>query len=259
MAVEIHPCAVVETGAELADGVKVGPFCYIGSDVKIGANTEIMHHATVEGTTEMGADCQVFPYACIGGKTQDLKFKGGDLGLEIGDRNVFREYVTVHMSTIEGTKTTLGDDNNLLAYSHVAHDCTVGNKMIMSSNAALGGHCIVHDNVYVAFAVGVLPFVRIGKYAIAGAMAKITKDLPPYMMAEGAPAKVRTINKVRLEREGYSVEDIDIARSVHKILYRGGHNRTQAMEALGAHEKAESWFVKGMIDFIENASKMGCM
>ena len=172
---------------------------------------------------------------------------------------MFREYVTVHMSTIEGTRTTLGDDNNLLAYSHVAHDCTVGSHMILSSNAALGGHCIVDDHVYIAFAVGVLPFCRVGKYAIAGAMAKVTKDLPPYMMAEGAPAKVRTINKVRLERAGYGVEDIDVARSVHKILYRDGLNRSQAMEALKAHEQQDSWFVKGMLEFIDTDSKMGCM
>ncbi|MGB0370403.1 MAG: acyl-ACP--UDP-N-acetylglucosamine O-acyltransferase [Opitutales bacterium] len=259
MGVEIHPSAIVETGAELDDGVKIGAFCYIGPEVKLGANTEVMHHASVEGNTVMGSDCQVFPYAYIGGKTQDLKFKGGDLGLTIGDRNVFREYVTVHMSTIPGIRTTLGDDNNLLAHSHVAHDCTVGSHLIMSSNAALGGHCVVDDHVYIAFAVGVLPFVRVGRYAIAGAMAKVTKDLPPYMMVEGAPAKVRTINKVRLEREGYSTEDIDIARNVHRILYRGGNNRSQAIEALKAHPNQESWFVKGMIDFIDVESKMGCM
>ena len=259
MAVNIHPSAVVEAGAELADGVTIGPFCYIGSDVRIGAGTEVFHHASVEGNTTMGADCQVFPYACIGGKTQDLKFKGGDLGLTVGDRNVFREYVTVHMSTIPGTHTVIGDDNNLLAYSHVAHDCIVGNNLIMSSNAALGGHCQVADNVYIAFAVGVLPFCRVGKYAIAGAMAKVTKDLPPYMMVEGAPAKVRTINKVRLERAGHSKDEINIARSVYRILYRDGLNRSQAIEALKAHPQADSWFVSGMIEFIDAESKMGCM
>lgn len=259
MGVTIHPSAVVEKGAELSNGVTIGAFCYIGSGVKIGADTEVMHHASIEGNTELGTACQVFPYAYIGGKTQDLKFDGGDLGLLVGDRNVFREYVTVHMSTIPGTKTTLGDDNNLLAYSHVAHDCVVGNKMIMSSNAALGGHCHVDDNVYIAFAVGVLPFVRVGRYSIAGAMAKVTKDLPPYMMVEGAPAKVRTINKVRLERSGYSAEDIDIARSVHRLLYRSGHNRSQAIEALRNHPNTESWFVQAMIEFITFDSKMGCM
>lgn len=259
MGVFIHPSAVVEAGAELAEGVTIGPFCYIGSGVKLGKNTEVLHHASVEGNTTLGEDCQVFPYACIGGKTQDLKFDGGDLGLDIGDRNVFREYVTVHMSTIPGSKTVLGNDNNLLAYSHVAHDCVVGNHLIISSNAALGGHCLVDDHVYVAFAAGISPFCRIGKYAIAGAMCKVTKDIPPYMMADGSPAKVRTINKVRLERAGYSAEEVELAKAVHRTLYRAGLNRQQALEELRQHPMAESWFIKGMIEFIATDSKMGCM
>lgn len=259
MSVEIHPSAIVEKGAELADRVKIGAFCYIGSEVQLGAGTEVHHHASIEGNTSLGEACEVFPYAYLGGKTQDLKFQGGDLGLTVGDRNVFREYVTVHMSTIPGIRTTLGNDNHLLAYSHIAHDCTVGDHMIMSSNAALGGHCVVDDHVYIAFAVGVLPFVRVGRYAIAGAMAKVTKDLPPYMMAEGAPASVRTINKVRLERSGFSKEDIDIARNVHRILYRSGKNRSQAIEALKNHPEHDSWFVKGMVSFLDIDSKMGCM
>lgn len=252
---DIHPTAVIEKGAQLAEDVRVGAYAYIGAQAVIGKGTVVQHHATVEGNTVMGEDNEVFPYAFIGGKTQDKKFKGGDLGLIIGNRNVFREYCSMHESTIDGTRTIIGDDNLFLGYTHVAHDCVVGNHLIMSGNAALGGHVIIEDSVYIAWAAGISPFCRIGKYAIAGASAKVTQDIPPYMMADGAPAKVVFINKVRLEREGFGAEDISLAKEVYKILYKKGLNRSQALEVLSQHEQKDSWFIQGILAFAEKSER----
>ncbi|MCH2155764.1 MAG: acyl-ACP--UDP-N-acetylglucosamine O-acyltransferase [Opitutales bacterium] len=256
MATEIHPQACVEKGAQLDEGVSIGPFAYVGAGVSLGKGTVLHHHASVEGMTVMGRDNEVFPYACIGGKTQDLKFKGGDLGLQVGDRNVFRESVTVHMSTIEGTRTEIGDDNNLLAYSHVAHDATVGSHLIMSSNAAIGGHCIVDDHVYIAWASGLSPFVRVGKFSIVGAMSKITKNVPPFLMVDGNPGRVRTINKVRLERMGYDASAIEAAKSIYRTIYREGLNRSQAVEKLKENPESDAELYQLMIQF-HGDSKMG--
>ena len=139
----IHKTAIIEKGAEIDEGVEIGAYAYIGATVKIGAGTVVAHHATVDGNTVMGKNNQIFPYAFIGGKTHDLKFKGGTPGLRIGDNNVFREYTTSHCSTADQTFTIVGNNNNILAYSHIAHDCIVGNNIVMSSHAALGGHVVV--------------------------------------------------------------------------------------------------------------------
>ena len=252
---KVHPTAIIEKGAELADGVTIGAYAYIGAKVKIGSNTQVQHHATVEGITTMGAHNKVFPYAFIGGISQDKKLAGGNLGLKIGDHNTFREYSSMHMSTIDGTLTTIGDHNLFLSYSHVAHDCSVANHLIMSNNSALGGHCIVEDHAYVAWAAGISPFCRIGKYAIAGANAKVTQDIPPYMMADGSPAKVVYINKVRLEREGYSAAEIALAKEVFKILYKKGLNRSQAIAALNEHPSSDSWIIQVMLEFAAKSER----
>lgn len=259
MATEIHPLACVESGAELDEDVSVGPFAYVGSDVKLGSGCQVHHHATVEGNTVMGRENEIFPYACIGGKTQDLKFKGGDLGLTIGDRNVFREYVTIHLSTIEGTRTEIGNDNNLLAYSHVAHDSRVGNHVIMSSSSALGGHCLIDDYVYIAWSSGLIPFVRVGKFSIIGALCKVTKDIPPFMMVDGNPGRVRTINKVRLERMGYDSTVIESAKAIHRALYRDGLNRSQALEKLKQANAEPDELLDLTLTFHAGESRLGIL
>ena len=142
---KIHPTAIIEAGARLGEGVEVGAYAYVGPRVELGAGTRLHHHASVEGNTVLGAGCEVFPFACIGGKTQDLKHAGGNPGLRIGDRNVFREYVTVHEATKDGEFTVIGSDNNFLAYGHIAHDCVVGNHTIFANNAQLAGHVHVGD------------------------------------------------------------------------------------------------------------------
>jgi UDP-N-acetylglucosamine acyltransferase len=256
MPTRIHPTAIVEPGAELADGVEIGPLAYVGPEVTIGAGTRLHHHAAVEGPTVLGRECQVYPFACIGGKTQDLKYKGGRPGLRIGDRNVFREYVSVHGATNDGEFTVIGSDNNLLAYSHVAHDCVLGHRIIMSNYAGLAGHVVVEDAVVIGAYGGVHQFCRLGAHAMLSAFGKLVQDLPPFVIADGIPATVRTFNKIGLERHGFSAAQLDRVKQLYRILYREGLNRTQALEKLAAHEQAGSDEFVRMVAFAK-ASERG--
>lgn len=246
---KIHPTAIVEDGARLADGVEVGAYAYIGAEVEIGDGTVVSHHATVDGYTVMGRDNQVFPYAFIGGKTHDLKFHGGRPGLKIGDGNVFREFTTIHMATAPDTFTIVGNRNNFLAYSHVAHDCIVGDDVIVSAHAALGGHVILEDHAVVGWGSGAHQFCRIGAYAMLSASSKSVKDIPPFMMADGSPAKVCAINKVKMHREGFADDEIDAAGSAFKTIYMRGLNRRQALEMLAGRDDAEGRVIKTILDF----------
>ena len=193
---KIHPTAVVEEGAKLADTVEVGAYAYIGSHVRLGPGCIVHHHATVEGFTEMGRQNEVYPYALIGGKTHDLKFEGGNPGLRVGDANVFREYSTIHLATNDGDFTTLGNRNTILAYSHVAHDCQIGNGIVMSSHAALGGHVICGNYINIGWGAGVHQFCRIGTLAMVGATSKLVQDLPPISSRTEIPPRFEPIIKL---------------------------------------------------------------
>lgn len=221
----IHSTAIIEPGAKLPENIFVGAYAYIGSQVTLGNRCHVHHHATVDGLTFLGEDCEIFPYAFIGGKTHDLKYTGGLSGLKIGDRNVFREYVTVHGATKEGEWTILGNDNVLLAYSHIAHDCIVGDHLVMSSHAALGGHVEVGDCVNIGWNAGVHQFCYIGDHAMIGACAKLVQDVLPYMIADGNPAIMRTVNRVGLERRGFSAQEIEALRRLFKKIYRKSLSR----------------------------------
>lgn len=234
----IHPTAIVESGAQLGAGVELGAYAFVGAGVQLGEGTRLHHHASVEGRTTLGKSCEVFPYACIGGKTQDLKFKGGSPGVRIGDRNVFREYVTIHAATYDGDFTVVGSDNTILAYSHVAHDCLVGNHCVMSNGTMLAGHVTVEDHVVIGGYGGVHQFCRIGAYAMLSATAKLVQDLPPFFIADGTPAVARAFNKVGLERNGHTPEQLERVKQIFRIFYRDGLNRTQALEKLAAHPDA---------------------
>lgn len=255
MAARIHPSAVVESGAQLGADVEVGPFAYVGADVTLGAGTRLHHHAAVEGFTTLGAGCEVFPYACIGGKTQDLKYKGGRPGLRVGDRNVFREYVTIHAATFDGEFTVLGSDNTVLAYSHIAHDCVLGSHIVMSNAVSMAGHVTVEDHVVIGGAAGIHQFCRIGAHAMLSAMAKLVQDLPPYFIADGTPAEIRALNKVGLERRGFTPEQMDRVKQIFRILYRDGLNRTQALDKLGAHPQADSIEFQRVLTFAKTSER----
>jgi UDP-N-acetylglucosamine acyltransferase len=255
MATEVHPTAIIEKGAELDDGVIVGAYAYIGSHVKIAKGSQVMHHATVDGATTMGAGNEVHPYAYVGGKTHDKKYQGGVHRLEIGNHNVFREFTTVHCATAEGLLTSVGDHNLILSYSHIAHECVVGDHLVMSSHAALGGHVVVDDHVNIGWGVGVHQFCRLGTHAMIGATSKVVQDAPPYMISDGNPATVRTINKVGIERAGFSKEDISLVRHVFKAFYKEGLNRSQAIEALKQSEDIEQRVVKTFLQFTAESQR----
>ena len=236
----IHPSAVVEPGAQLGADVEIGPLCYVGPGVRVGDRTRLHHHASVEGNTWLGEGCEVFPYACIGGKTQDLKFKGGNPGVRIGARNVFREYCTVHAATAAEGFTLVGDDNTFLAHVHIAHDCIVGNRVIASNGVGLAGHVTVEDDVVFGANSGVHQFCRIGSYSMISGYAKVVQDVVPFFIADGQPAVIRAINKIGLERKGFDAAQVERVKLVYRTLFRDGLNRSQALERLAAHEQAAS-------------------
>jgi UDP-N-acetylglucosamine acyltransferase len=255
MAARIHPTAIVERGAQLGAGVELGAYAYVGSQVVLGAGVRLHHHASVEGNTHIGEATEIFPYACIGGKTQDLKYQGGSPGLRIGARNVFREYVTVHCATNDGEFTRLGSDNVLLASCHVAHDCVLGSHIVMSNSALVAGHVVIEDRVVVGGNAGIHQFCRIGAYAMLSATAKLVHDLPPYFIADGTPAKIRAINQVGLERNGFTPEQLDRVKQIHRLLYREGLNRSQALERLAAHTQAGSEEFRRVLAFAQSSAR----
>jgi UDP-N-acetylglucosamine acyltransferase len=252
--VAIHPTAIIKPGAELADDIVIDEYAYVGTMVKIGRGCVIKHHATVDGRTTIGENNIIHPYAYIGGLTHDLKYKGGEPGLRIGSRNVFREFCTIHVSTQVDASTIIGSDNSFLAYSHVAHDCLVGDCVIMSAQAALAGHVEIGDYANIGWSSGVHQFCKVGKYAMIGACSKIIQDVLPFMLADGNPAKVRYINVVNMQRNGFSKVQISNAKRIFKIFYTQGLNRQQALHAL-AKEEIDPSLRKAMLSFISTSTR----
>ncbi|MFH1497757.1 MAG: acyl-ACP--UDP-N-acetylglucosamine O-acyltransferase [Verrucomicrobiota bacterium] len=255
MATTIHPTAVVESGAELGADVSVGPFAFVGAGVRLGDRTRVQHHASVEGNTILGPACDIFPYANIGAKTQDLKYKGGNPGVRIGARNVFREYFTVHAATNDGDFTTIGDDNTFLAYGHIAHDCVFGNHIVMSNSVLIAGHVTIEDHVTVGGGAGIHQFCRVGAYAMISAFAKVVQDIVPFFIADGQPAVIRALNKVGLERKGFTPDQLERVKLIHRVLFRDGLNRTQALDKLRAHEHSATGEFTRILDFAAKSER----
>jgi UDP-N-acetylglucosamine acyltransferase len=254
----IHPTAIVEKGAQIAENVIVGPFVYIGGNVTIGSGTVVQHHASVEGHSTLGKNNQIYPYAFLGGQTQDLKYRGGQTGLRIGDGNIFREYVTVHGGTQADSVTAIGSHNAFLAHSHVAHDCTVGSHVIMSSLSALGGYVALGDCANIAWNAGVHQFCRIGDYAMVAASSKALMDVLPFMLAEGQPARTRYFNKINLERNQFSGAAIEHVKNIYRMLFHSKVNRSDILELLRRRE-SEAPEIYGKIIFaIENSRRGFC-
>lgn len=245
----IHPTAIVSPGAEIGPEVAIGAYAFIGSDVSVDRGTVIHHHACIEGVTSVGAGCEVFPFACLGLRTQDLKYKGGRPRLRIGDRNVIREYVSVHTSTADGDETVIGNDNYLLAYTHIAHDCVLGDHIIASNNTTLAGHVTVEDHAVFGGHAGVHQFCRVGTYAMVGAMAKVTQDTPPYMVVDGNPSAVRSFNRIALERAGFTTEQVERIKFAFRALFREGLNRAQALEKIENHPESNQAELMAFLDF----------
>jgi len=218
----IHPSAVIHPKAVLGDNCEIGPYCVIGEHVALGNGCRLHSHVVLDGHTRLGSGNELFPFVSIGLKTQDLKWQGGLTRTEIGDDNTFRECVTVNSATGDGETTTVGSRNHILAYSHIAHNVTLGNHVIMSNVATLAGHVLVEDFAVIGGLAAIHQFCRIGKMSIIGGCSKIAQDVPPFMMVDGNPAETRAINKVGLERQGVSDVAQAALRAAYKILFREG-------------------------------------
>ncbi|HMP88603.1 MAG TPA: acyl-ACP--UDP-N-acetylglucosamine O-acyltransferase [Kiritimatiellia bacterium] len=252
---EIHPTALVASGANLADDVVVGPYCTVGEEVTIDSGTRLVSHVVVDGFTFIGKQCTIYPFAAIGLKTQDLKFKGGRPGVKIGSNNTLREYVTINAATYDGDFTTLGDHGHIMAYVHIAHDCHVGNRVIMANAATLAGHIVVEDQCIIGGLTGVHQFIKLGRLSIIGGCSKVVKDVPPFMMADGNPLSVHTINKLGLERAGISPETQSAMRDAYKIIYRENLTTEKALAKIQS-TLPDSPEIRHLINFIQ-ASERG--
>jgi UDP-N-acetylglucosamine acyltransferase len=225
----IHPTAIVHPKARIGANCEIGPYCVVGEHVTLDARCRLHSHVVVDGHTRLGKENEIFPFASIGLKTQDLKWAGGVTRTEIGDNNTFREYVSVHSATGDGEATVVGSDNHILAYGHIAHNVMLGSHIIMSNVATLAGHVTVEDYAVVGGLAAVHQFCRIGRMAIIGGCSKVVQDVPPFMLANGNPAETRTINKVGMERHGVSEEAQNAIRQAFKILFREGLTISNAL------------------------------
>lgn len=249
---EIHPGAVVDPGAELGPGVEVGPFCLIGPQVKIGAGTVVKSHTTIDGITEIGEKNIIGPYACLGEPPQDLKYKGEPTTMKIGDRNVIREFVTVHRGTATGRgATTVGSDCMLLVGVHIAHDCDIGNGVVIANATHLAGHVLVEENAVLGALIGVHQHVRIGAVAMVSAKAGVPMDIPPYTIAAMDRAKLYGLNRVGMERVGIPKETRAELRKAYRILLKSSLKLEEAVEK-ARKECAPSKELDHLIHFLEN-------
>lgn len=232
----IHPTAVIHPDAELHPTVQVGPYAVIGERVKIGAETVLGAHVVVEGPTEIGARNHIFPGAAIGLEPQDLKYDGALSWVKIGNDNRIREYVTINRATGAGEATVIGDNNLLMAYTHVAHNCTIENSVVIANAVALAGYVHIESRVTVGGVLGVHQFVHIGRLAMVGGMSRIDRDVPPYMLVEGSPGRVRSLNLVGLKRAGIAEIDqgqvLQTLKKAFRSLYRSGLSVNAALEQL---------------------------
>ena len=250
----IHPTAIIHSGAQLGEGCSIGPYCVIGEHVTLGAGCSLHSHVVIDGFTKFGAKNEIFPFASIGLKTQDLKWKGGVTRTAIGDSNTIREYVTIHSATGDGETTVVGSHNHILAYCHLAHNVRLGDHVIMSNVATLAGHVTVGDHAVIGGLAAVHQFCRIGKLAIIGGCSKVVQDVPPFMLADGNPAETRTINKVGLERNGVSDEAHAALKQAYRILFRDGLSIPNAMEKLKS-ELPDLPEVRHLIQFVQTTER----
>lgn len=253
---QIHPSAVVDPSAVLADDVVVGPFCVVGAHVTLGKGCVLHNHVTLYGYSTFGERNEFFANCVIGQKSMDLKYKGEPTCLEVGNDNVFREGVTISRSTEVGGKTVIGDRNYFLVNSHAGHDCQVGNDNVISGFAGLAGHVIVGDCTVIGGFAAIHQFVRVGSYVMVGGVARVVKDLPPYTMIEGAPAAVRGLNIVGLQRRGFSEEDIRSLKTAYKVLFLHRDQGIEAaMETLREKPAAQNEHVIRLMEFISEPGR----
>ncbi len=253
---KIHETAIVHPEAQLAENVEIGPYSIVDKNVSIGSGTKIGPYVHLEGWTTIGKDCRIFTGASIGNESKDLKYKQGNRSFVIiGDRNVIREYTSISRATGKDDATEIGNDNLLMTYVHIAHDCKIGNRTILASFAAIAGHVIIEDRAIIGAQAAIHQFVRVGTMAMAGACAKIVQDVPPYITSDGYPARVRCINSIGLRRNGVSPQSRLRLKKAYKLLFRSNLNMTQAVKRV-REEVEMCQEVEHLLEFIE-ASQRG--
>lgn len=255
MAGNIHPTALVAPQAELGEGVEIGAYAVIGPGVQVGANTRIGPHAVIQGPTRIGADNAIFQFASVGSAPQDKKYQGEPTGLEIGDRNVVRECVTLNRGTVQDAGVTrIGSDNLFMAYAHVAHDCHIGDHCVLANNATLGGHVHLGDWVIMGGLSAIHQFCKVGAHAFIANNTAVTRDVPPYVMAVGQPAAAHSVNSEGLKRRGFTAEQIRNVRNAFRVLYRSGLKLADAEAQLAAlaQEQPE---LRAIVEFLPRSTR----
>ncbi len=251
----IHSTAIVSKKARLGQGVEVGPYSLVGDNVKIGAASKIGANCVIEGNTTIGASCEVFTGAVIGSRPQDLKYRGENVYLDIGDNNIIREYCTLNPGTEEGSRTVVGSGNLFMAYSHVAHDCKVGNCCVIANNGTLAGHVTIEDRAVIGGLVAIHQFVRVGALSIIGGCSKVVQDIPPYSTCDGHPARVYGLNLVGLRRQKLSKDSIDTLDKAFRFIFNSGLTPKHALEKIES-ELTRTAEVSHLIEFLR-ASQRG--
>lgn len=253
----IHPTAIVDKNAEIDASVDIGPYCIIQGNVIIKKGAKLISHVVIQGRTEVGEGCTISPFASLGGPPQDISYKEEDTSLVIGSKNIIKEYVTMNRGTTHGGGITkVGNNNFIMAYTHVAHDCMVGNNIIMANCATLAGHVEVSDSVIFAGLCAVHQFCRIGKHAFISGLTGVPKDVPPFMIAAGSRAKLYGLNVVGLERHGFQKEEISKLKKAYRILFRSALPLTESLKII--REELVGGHVKELVDFIESSKRGIC-
>jgi UDP-N-acetylglucosamine acyltransferase len=250
----VHPAAFVDPQATLGAGVSIGPNTVIGPNVVIGDGTEVGANCLIEGWTEVGCGNRIFHCAVIGSEPQDLKYGGEKAFVRIGDRNTIREFATIHRATGEGNRTAVGDDNYIMAYAHIAHDCTIGNHIVLSNGVNMAGHVTIGDHAAVSGLSVIHQFVRIGAYSYTGGGSRVAMDIVPYIKVAGNPPVVNGLNTVGLQRNGFSPESIGVLKQAYRLLFRSELNVAQAVERIRQEVPATDE-IKHLLDFIESSER----
>jgi len=251
----IHATAIIHPSAQLDENVSVGPYSIIGEEVKIGAGTQIGPHVVIERWTEIGRDNQILQFASVGAGPQDLKYKGEETRLVIGDRNRVREFATLHRGTVDGGGvTTIGSDNLFMAYAHVAHDCIVHNRIVMANAATLAGHVEVEDNAILGGLVAVHQFCRVGCHTMISGGSMIAQDIPPYTVAQGDRAKTIGLNLIGLKRRGFAEDTVRGLKQAYRLLFRAGLRMEEALARI-EQELAMTPELQHFLDFVKGSKR----
>jgi len=251
----IHETAIVHPKAEVGENVEIGAYSIVRENVTIGSRTKIGPHVVIDPYVDIGSDCRIFQFAAIGAEPQDLKFSGEKTFVKIGSGNVIREFVTIHRGTADGSGVTeIGEDNLIMAYSHVAHDCKLGRRIVLSNNATLAGHITIGDYSVIGGLVAIHQFVRVGNFAFIGGKSAVVKDIPPYMIAAGDRAKLHGLNVVGLKRQGFSNNTLAMLKKAYRLVFRIGLTLNEAIERVAA-EVEQVPEVVHLIEFIKSSER----